>query len=116
MILLVFEHAGGKVAKSAYELAAAAKALGREGPIAALVLGKGIASVANEAAALAEQVLVADRPELAEYDAELWSAAVAQIAAEGGAHTILMAGSRAGRESSPRIAVKLDAALLENVV
>lgn len=124
MILLVVEHvgehegehAGGKVAKSAYELAAAAKALGREGPIAALVLGSGVASVANEAAVLAEQVLVADRPELADYDAELWSGAVAQVAAEGGAHTILIAASRAGREYSPRIAVKLDAALLEDVV
>jgi electron transfer flavoprotein alpha subunit len=123
MILLVFEYVGehagehsGKLAKSASELVAAAKALGREGPIAALVMGSGVASAANAAAALAEQVLVADRPELAEYDAQLWSAAVAQIAAEGGAHTILIAGSRAGREYSPRVAVKLDAALLEDVI
>jgi electron transfer flavoprotein alpha subunit len=116
MILLVVEHAGGKIGKSAYEVASAAKALGREGPVAALVLGKGVAAVANQAAALADQVLVADLPELAEYDPELWAAAVAQIAAEGEAHTILIGSSRAGREYSPRVAVKLDAALLEDTV
>jgi electron transfer flavoprotein alpha subunit len=75
-----------------------------------------VATVAGEAARLADQVLVADRPELAEYDAELWAAAVAQIAQQGEAHTVWIAASRSGREYSPRVAVKLDAPLLEDVV
>ncbi len=82
----------------------------------ALVLGSGVASVASDAALIADQVLVADSLELAQYDPEVWAAAVAQIATEGEAHTILIAGSRSGREYSPRVAVKLDAPLLEDVI
>ncbi len=116
MILMVAEHANGKLSKSSYEMATCARELGREGSVIALVLGSGIAAVANEAALLVDQVLVADHVDLAQYDPELWSAAVAQIASEGEAHTILIGGSRSGREYSPRVAVKLDAPLLEDVV
>jgi electron transfer flavoprotein alpha subunit len=115
VILIVAEHANGKLSKSAYELATAARGLKREGGVTALVLGSGVASVAGAAALIADQVLVADSAELAQYDAEVWSAAVAQIAAEGEAEVVLIAGSRSGREYSPRVAVKLDAPLLEDV-
>jgi electron transfer flavoprotein alpha subunit len=111
---MVAEHANGKLSKSAYELATAARELKR-GDVAALVLGSGVASVAGAAALIADQVLVADSAELAQYDAEVWSAAVAQIATEGEAEVVLIAGSRSGREYSPRVAVKLDAPLLEDV-
>jgi electron transfer flavoprotein alpha subunit len=114
VILFVAEHANGKLSKSAYELATAARGLGR-GDVAALVLGSGVASVASAAALIADQVLVGDSAELASYDAEVWSAAVAQIAQEGEAEVVLIAGSRSGREYSPRVAVKLDAPLLEDV-
>jgi electron transfer flavoprotein alpha subunit len=79
------------------------------------VLGRDVTAIVNEAAFLADQVLVADLPGLELYDPELWAAAVAQIAAEGDAHTVLISGSRSGREYSPRVAVKLDAPLLEDV-
>lgn len=116
MILIVVEHTNGAASKSLYELVTAARESGREGPVTALVLGSGVTTVASEAALVTDQVLVADELELAQYDPELWAAAVAQIAAEGEAHTILIAGSRSGREYSPRVAVKLDAALLEDVI
>jgi electron transfer flavoprotein alpha subunit len=116
MILIVVEHSSGKVSKSTYEMAQAAKQLGREGPFTLLVLGSNVTQVAAQAALLGDQVLVADLPELAQYDAELWSAAVAQIAKEGEAHTILIGGSRSGREYSPRVAVKLDAPLIEDAI
>jgi electron transfer flavoprotein alpha subunit len=115
MILLVVPHADGKIGRAAYELASAARNIGREGPVTALVLGSGVAAVAAKAAHIGDQVLVADLPELAQFDPELWSAAVAQIAQEGEAHTILIAASRDGRAYSPRVAVKLDAPLLEDV-
>jgi electron transfer flavoprotein alpha subunit len=115
MILIVAEHTNGKLSKSTYELVTAARGLKREGDVAALVLGSGVAQVAAAAALIADQVLVADSAELAQYDAEVWSAAVAQIAKEGAAEVVLIAGSRSGREYSPRVAVKLDAPLLEDV-
>jgi electron transfer flavoprotein alpha subunit len=114
VILIVAEHANGKLSKSAHELATAARGLNR-GDVAALVLGSGVASVAGAAALIADQVLVGDSAELAQYDAEIWSAAAAQIANEGEAEVVLIAGSRSGREYSPRVAVKLDAPLLEDV-
>ncbi|PYE56615.1 electron transfer flavoprotein subunit alpha/FixB family protein [Deinococcus yavapaiensis] len=116
MILIVAEHSNGKLSKSTAEMVTAARESGREGPITILVLGAGIEAVANEASKLAEQVLVGDVASLAQYDATVWAAAVTQIAREGEAHTILIGGSRSGREYSPRVAVKLDAPLLEDVI
>ena len=116
MILIVAEHTDGKLSKSTFEMTQAARTLGREGPITLLVLGSGIAAVATAAATLGDQVLVADTPDLADYDPELWAAAIAQIAREGEAHTVLMGGSRSGREYSPRVAVKLNAPLIEDAI
>ncbi|WP_034383810.1 electron transfer flavoprotein subunit alpha/FixB family protein [Deinococcus sp. YIM 77859] len=116
MILIVAEHASGKLAKSTLEMITAARESGREGPVTVLVLGQGVADVANEAARYADQVLVADLPQLAGYNAELWAAAAAQIAREGEAHTVIIGGSRSGREYAPRVAVKLDAPYLEDVI
>ncbi|PTA69051.1 electron transfer flavoprotein subunit alpha/FixB family protein [Deinococcus arcticus] len=115
MILIVAEHTAGKLGKATLEMVSAARDSGREGPITVLVLGQNVASVATEAAAVADQVLVADLPGLATYNAETWAAAAAQIAQEGEAHTIIMGGSRSGREYAPRVAVKLDAPYLEDV-
>ncbi len=116
MILLVVEHANGKVNKSTYEMVTAARELGREAPVTALVLGSAVVSVAAEIARAVDQVLVADLPALAQYDPELWAAAVAQIASEGEASIVLIGGSRSGREYSPRVAVKLNSPLLEDVI
>jgi electron transfer flavoprotein alpha subunit len=116
MILLVVEHANGKVSKSTYEMVTVARESGREGPVTALVLGSAVAAVAAEIASAVDQVLVADLPALAQYDAELWAAAVAQIASEGEASVVLIGGSRSGREYSPRVAIKLNAPLLEDVI
>jgi electron transfer flavoprotein alpha subunit len=116
MILLVVEHSNGKVSKSTYEMVTVARESGREGPITALVLGSAVASVAAEIALAVDQVLVADLPALAQYDPEIWAAAVAQIASEGEAKVVLVGGSRSGREYSPRVAIKLNAPLLEDVI
>jgi len=114
MILIVAEHSNGKLNKSSYQMAQAVRDLGRNAPVTLLVLGSGVASAATEAARIADQVLVIDQPALAAYDPELWAKAVAQIAADGEAGLVLIAASRSGREYSPRVAVKLDAALIED--
>ena len=116
MILVVAEHSAAKLSKSTYEMVQAARDLGRDGPLTLLVLGSDVAAIAAEAALLGDQVLVADLPALAEYDAELWASAIAQIAGEGEAHTVLIGGTRSGREFSPRVAVKLDAPLIEGAI
>ena len=116
MILIVAEHTDSKLSKSTYEMVEAARQMGRDGDITILVLGSGIAPVATAATLVATQVLVADLPELKDYDPELWAAAIAQIATEGEATTVLIGGTRSGREYSPRVAVKLDAPLIEDAI
>ncbi len=116
MRIVVVAHAEGRMSQSAFGLITAARQIGRSGPVAALVLGRGVAGVAQQIAPYVDQVLVADCEELAQYDPQVWAAAVAQIARERQAHTILVTASRSGREWSARLAVRLDAALLEDVV
>lgn len=116
MILIVAEHANRTLSKSTREMVQAARELRREGPLTLLVLGSQVSAVASLAALLCDQVLVADLPALADYDAELWASSVAQIAKEGEAHTVLIGASRSGREYSPRVAVKLDAPLIEDAI
>jgi electron transfer flavoprotein alpha subunit len=99
-----------KSVKSTLEMVQAARECGREGAVAVLVLS-GVA--ADDVAAAADIVLTANA---GPYDAEVWAAAVAQVAKSEGATTVFLGGSRSGREYSPRVAVKLDAALLEDVV
>ncbi|MDO4246198.1 MAG: electron transfer flavoprotein subunit alpha/FixB family protein [Deinococcus sp.] len=116
MILIVAEHNGAKLAKSTLEMVSAARESGKEGPVTLLVLGQGVAEVANEAAQYADQVLVGDAAGLAQYNAEVWAAAVTQIAQEGEASLVVIGGSRSGREYAPRVAVKLDAPYLEDAI
>jgi electron transfer flavoprotein alpha subunit len=120
MKLVVAEQSAGaepndkKLSKSTYEMVSAARGLGID--VAVLVLGSGVDAVAAEAAALVERVLTVDAAELAQYDAELWATAVAQVAKSEEASVVLVGGSRSAREYSPRVAVKLEAPLLEDVV
>lgn len=116
MILIIAEYKDGQLSKSTAEMIQAARASGQNGPVTLLVLGSQVGEIANQAAAYADQVLVADRPELAQYNAETWAAAATQIAQQGGASLVLIGGSRSGREYAPRVAVKLDAPYLEDAI
>ncbi len=116
MILVVASHGEGRLQKVTYELVTAARAVAGADPVAILVLGDGVDAVAAEAVKLTDQVLVASQPALAVYRPEVWAQAVAFVAAEGEAKLVLVAGTRSGREYSPRVAVRLDAPLLEDVV
>ena len=115
MIVVVASHEKGRLSKSTYEIVSAARQLQGENPIAILVLGQNVDSLATEAATLAEQVLVADEAAFADYRPEVWSQAIAWVASEGAARLVLIAGSRSGREYSPRVAVRLNAPLLEDI-
>ena len=116
MILVAASYSKNRLTKGTYELVSAARQCGLDAPIAMLVLGSGVDAVAGEATRLADQVLVADLPVLAKFNPELWAQAVATIAAEGDAKLVLIAASRSGREYSPRVAVRLEAPLFEDVI
>jgi electron transfer flavoprotein alpha subunit len=116
MILVVASSAKGHLSKSTYELVSVARQFAADDSVSILVLGAGVDALANEAARIADQVLVADHPGFSAFDPEVWSAAVGSIASEGDASLILIAASRNGRAYSPRVAVRLNAPLLEDVI
>jgi electron transfer flavoprotein alpha subunit len=114
MNLVVCEHDTQKLKKSALELIGAAQKLG--GGVTALVMGAGASNVAAEAARYADQVLIAQDALLEPYTAKVHAQAIADLAAQAEADTVLIAGSRLGREVAPRVAVRLDTAYLEDAI
>jgi electron transfer flavoprotein alpha subunit len=116
MILVVASAANGHLSKSTTELITAARQLGSPNDIAILVLGSGVDTIAAEATRYAPQVLVADYPALADFTPETQAAAVSTIATEGEATHVLIAATRSGRAYSPRVAVRLNAPLLEDII
>ncbi len=114
MILILAEHDGKKLKKTSLEMISAARGLNPE--ITVALLGAGAGKVAEEAAKYVGQVLVVEDPKLEPYDARVYSQALQQIAEQAEASLVLIAGTRAGRELAPRLAVRLDAPYLEDAV
>lgn len=116
MILIVGEVRNHALSMATLECISAATQLGSREDTALLLIGSDLAASANQATSLVPQVLVLDRPELAQYDPVCWSAAVSEVAQQGEAECVMLPATRAGREYSPRVAVRLGASLLEDVV
>ena len=120
MILLIPEIFDGKLRQSAKEMVSAARGIAPGfggGPVAALLLGNGsLDAAANELAALVDQVHVATNVAFAAFKAETWTETVATAARDFAAKAVLIPASRAGLSYSPRVALRLNAALLEDVM
>ena len=115
MILVVAETTNGKLSKSTAEMVTAARGCGVDGPVAVLLLLEAGSELAREAGRIADSVVLIEGAEFAHYDAEIWAAAIAEVAKAEGAALVLMGTSRSGGECAPRVAVKLEVALLEDV-
>ena len=117
MILFVAEHVDGKLKKSALELATAANTLadGLGGEPVGVVLGSDVSGVAQELSNHVPKVVAVEDAALAQMRAEPYAAAVATLAQDLGAKAVLVSASKSGLSYSPRVAVRLDAPLLEDV-
>jgi electron transfer flavoprotein alpha subunit len=115
MILFLAEHSSGKLKKSALELVTAsqtlASKLGKE--VVGIVLGADV-SAAQELATYTNAITVQDAA-LADTRAETITTVLTTLAKELGATVLLVSASRSGLSFSPRIAMRLDAPLLEDV-
>ncbi len=111
MILVVCEF-DSKLKKSALEVLGTAQRLGDT--VTAVLLGAGASGVADEAAQYVAQVLVCENTLLE--GAKNLAQAVADLAEQAEATTVLLSASRAGRELAPRVAVRLDAPYLEDAI
>src|SRR5680860_753309 len=120
MIMLVTIVKEGRLPKSAGELVTAARTLSAGGePVSGLVIGPEPAAAAAAAAELARyvtEVKTIAAPEFTSPTAELLAAAVAEVARAVGADIVLASATRSGLSFTPRLAVALGAALLEDVI
>lgn len=117
MILVVTIAKDGRLPKSALELVSAARTLSAGStPVKGLVLGAEPAAAAAELARFLAEVTALAAPEFEAASAELVTAAVAGVAADEGADIVLASASRAGLSFTPRLAVTMRAALLEDVI
>ncbi|MGL4608610.1 MAG: electron transfer flavoprotein subunit alpha/FixB family protein [Trueperaceae bacterium] len=115
MILFLAEHSNGKLKKSALELVTAsqtlASKLGKE--VTGIVLGADV-NAAQELANFTNVITVQDTA-LADVRSETYTTVLTNIAKELGATVLLVSASKSGLSFSPRVAMRLDAALLEDV-
>lgn len=114
MILIVTVAAGDALPKSALELVTVARQLAGGTDIAALVVGS--AAAAQTMSDYVPVVRSVSATELQPLRAEALTSAVQQASAELGATTVLLSANRLGQSVAPRLAVRLDAALLEDVI
>jgi len=119
-ILVYLEQAAGKVKSTSLEAVSFAKALAQktgEGEVVALALGTMDASeLAKVGKAGVSKVLHASDPRLTEGVIQAHASATAQAFKSLGAKTLVLAKSSLGDAVSARLAIKLDAALVSNVV
>lgn len=117
MILFIAEHSNGSLKKSALELAHAASDLASKlgGDVVAAVLGNDVSSVASELANYVSKVIAIEDAALADVRAEPYTSVISSVAQELGAKAVLVSASKSGLSYSARVAMRLDAALLEDV-
>lgn len=115
-LFVYLEHRGGKLDDAALELASAASALfPSEAPVALLAgSGPDLALAAREAAGVFPEVWTFDQPALAYPNAELLRPLLAKVLPRPA--KVILAHGTLGMDLAPGLSVKLDAALVPDVV
>ena len=118
-VLVFIEQRDGKIRKASFE----ALTLGREvaaktgGALGAVVAGSGIAGLAPELAAYgAAKVFVADKPELALYSCEGYTAALDAAVTAFAPAVVLVPATSMGKDVAPRLAARRKVGLLSDVM
>jgi len=116
-ILVFGEFRNGELRNVSFEAIAAAKQIADGGEVIAAVLGSN-ASAHTEALIQygADRVIKAEAPELAQYRTDAYQQAFLQLIEEEGAHAFVMGHTSIGKDVSPRIAMKLNAGLISDVI
>ena len=117
MVLIVAEHSDGQLRKSALEAVTAGTRLASElgtQPVA-LIMGRDVSDLAQELAGYVEDVRVVEDDALGDVRAQTWTAVITAVAQEIGAMAVVFSAGRVGLSVAPRVAVRLDAPLLESV-
>jgi electron transfer flavoprotein alpha subunit len=115
MILVIAEQRDGVLNRASWEAVAAAQALG--GPIRVAVLGSGTTAALDEmAAAQVEAVLAVDHAALASYAADAYAHGLAALVTAQAPDVVVAAHTYQARDVMPRVAARLDRALITDCV
>ena len=120
MLLVIAEQRQGKLNRATWETIAAAQLLAGSGtpaaPIAIVVVGTGIGAIASElAAAQVNEVVTVESPALEPYTPDGFTAALQQAIAQLSPSMVLLAHTYQTRDFAPKLAARLDRALLTDV-
>ena len=117
-VLVVAEQSGGHLRKSTFHALSAGRELAKRtgGAVEAVLLGSGIARLAEELASYGVAVHAADAPALEHYTAEGFAPVVADVARAVGASHLVAAASSFGKDLVPRVAARLGAATATEVL
>jgi electron transfer flavoprotein alpha subunit len=116
-ILIVAEIQGGAIREATYELVTMAReianASGRD--VKSLVIGSGAGDKASELASKGGgETLVVDDAAAANYNVDVWTAAIRAAVDVSGADLVMISNTPAGWDVAPRIAAALDCAFVSD--
>jgi electron transfer flavoprotein alpha subunit len=117
MIVVIAEQRSGKLNRATWEAIAAVQELADGGPITILTLGTQIGGVAAELSSAGVQaVATIDHPALASYTPDGYTAALEKAIAGLSPSIVAMSHTYQARDLAPKLAARLDRALLTDVV
>ncbi len=115
-VLILVEHAHGKILKATQVAMTAASRIAAGGETVALVLGHGIEAIGQAAATLgANRVLVVDDARVAHPLADILGKAIAHIARSEAIDVVVGAATAIGKDVLPRVAQLLDAGMASEI-
>lgn len=114
-VLVIAEQRDGVLKKTTLEVIGASKS--KSATVAVALIGEGVGSLADQLAhAGADEVYLVDNSALKLYSPEGYSAAAAQVAQQSKASVILASATPYGKDLLPRLAAKINAGMLSDLV
>ncbi len=118
-ILVFAEHRAGALSKTSFEAVAAAQNLGAElrQPVAAVVLGSGMGSLAQEVAAYhLSRVIYADHEKLGEYTPDAYTDAMEQVVRRLEPQYVIMPHTYLVRDFAPKLGARFRKGLISDCI
>jgi electron transfer flavoprotein alpha subunit len=118
-IVTFAEHRDGRLRRASLETVSEARRLADalSATVQTVLVGSGVAGLAAELGAYgADRVHVVDHADLAAYATEPWSRAVASVVAQEKPAVVLVPFTAMGRDLAPRVAARVGAGLVSDVV
>ncbi|WP_078391869.1 electron transfer flavoprotein subunit alpha/FixB family protein [Shouchella patagoniensis] len=115
--IVLAEAKSGELRNVSFEAIGAAKQIADGGEVVAVLAGEGVQSIASQLFAYgADRVIVTEHDELKHYTTDAYKQAYLQVFDKENPDVIVLGHTSIGKDISPRLAVKLDAALFSDVV